>query len=366
MSEDEIESIMYKKILLLSKYNRLGASSRLRMLQYVPFLEQAGLQVTLQPLLSDELLQARYQSGAYKVHELLFAYAKRLRAVLERNKFDVLWIEKEALPWWPLLIELSILRDVSYVLDYDDAVFLNYDNHRNPWLRCIFNGRLDGLMANASLVVCGNKYLAQHARNAGSTWVEVIPTVLNLDNYPLSTSMIASDGIPRIVWIGSPSTTHYLQILCEPLAILARNHSFVLRVIGGGKLTMPGVKIEVMPWSEDTELESISDCQIGVMPLHDSDWEKGKCGYKLIQYMACKLPVVASCIGVNLDIVQHGVNGFLASSSNDWVYALESLLVDSSRRLKLGAAGRNLVEEKYCIQQISNRMVHLLQAAAET
>ena len=372
MGSDGGQPLNAIKVLALTKYGRLGASSRMRSLQYVPWFKQAGVEVTVQSLISDELLAARYQLGGYDF-SLLRAYADRLRALTTRQEFDVVWIEKEALPWWPLWLELALLRGVPYVLDYDDAIFHNYDQHANLWVRRLFGRRLDGLMAHAALVVGGNNYLAQRARDAGAPWVELLPTVIDLTRYPskppntTTTHMplMATDGLPRVVWIGSPSTVHYLQLIREPLQALAARQPFVLRVIGGGAVDLPGVQVEVLPWAEATEVESISACQVGVMPLVDSLWERGKCGYKLIQYMACGLPVVASGVGVNPEIVRNGENGFLANTPQEWVNALEKLLSDSALRTQMGAVGRQRVENEYCIQKTGPRMAQLLRAVSK-
>ena len=357
------------KVLVLTKYGPLGASSRMRALQYLPWFEKAGLQVTVQPLLSDELLQSSYSNGGYRHHHLLQAYAMRLRVLLKCQDFDVVWIEKEALPWFPLWLELTLLRGVPYVLDYDDAVFHNYDRHGNYLVRRLYGCRLDGLMTRSALVVGGNNYLAQRAHNAGAKWVETLPTVIDLDRYPIKKRMqpltAGLDSVPRIVWIGSPSTARYLKLLGEPLRALAARKSFVLRVIGGGAVELPGVQLEILPWKEHTEVDDISACDVGIMPLLDSPWEKGKCGYKLIQYMACGLPVVASNVGVNPEIVQHGENGFLANQPHEWVSALEQLLESQSLRTKMGMKGRQQVEQKYCIQQTGPKLVGFLRAASK-
>ena len=351
-------------ILVLTKYGRMGASSRLRFLQYFPHLEQNSFRITLQSLLSDEFLQVRYRRGSYGFACLLRAYADRLSAMLRLNNFDAVWIEKEALPWAPLSVEQTLLSGVPYVLDYDDAVFHQYDQHPRAWVRCLYGKRLDGLMANAALVVGGNNYLAQRARNAGAQWTEIIPTVIDLNRYPCPSREPDTRKLPRIVWIGSPSTARYLQLLCEPLVRLAKRQSFVLRVIGAGVVDIPGVQIEVVTWSENTEVESTGVCDVGVMPLEDSSWERGKCGYKLIQYMACGLPVVASGVGVNSEIVQHGVNGYLANTPDEWVDALEKLLIDQQLRVQMGRAGRHMVEQVYCIQQTGPKMARFLRLAA--
>lgn len=356
------------RVLVLTKYGRLGASSRLRFLQYLPWLEQSGIQAEVHPLLSDSQLLMRYQRGAYDLWPLLRAYADRCRVLMQRHNFDLVWIEKEALQWLPLWLELAMLRGTPYVLDYDDAVFHHYDQHANSWVRHVYGQRLDGLMAQAALVVGGNNYLAQRARDAGASCVAVLPTVIDLHRYPhqlnVSTTHVETNRHPIIVWIGSPSTVRYLQLLREPLQTLAKHHSFILRVIGGGVVDIPGVRVEVVPWSEDTEVKSICECDVGVMPLLDSSWERGKCGYKLIQYMACGLPVVSSNIGVNPSIVQHGENGFLVSTADEWVATLGELLKNKSLRIEMGLVGRLRVERSYCIQQTGPRMAELLRSAA--
>jgi glycosyltransferase involved in cell wall biosynthesis len=356
------------KVLALTKYGRLGASSRMRSLQYLPWLQQAGMQATVQTLLSDDQLQARYHRGAYGFAQLLQAYADRLHTLLQRRSFDVVWIEKEALPWWPLWLERALLSGVPYVLDFDDAIFHNYDRHAKAWVRQVYGRRLDGLMAGAALVVCGNQYLAQRARDAGARQVEVLPTAIDLDRYPFRQEAPTGFSTPaepsRIVWIGSPSTVRYLQLLSGPLQTLAKQQSFVLRVIGGGVIDIPGVQIEVVPWTEDSEVKNINACDVGVMPLLDSPWEQGKCGYKLIQYMACGLPVVASSVGVNSEIVESGVNGFLADTPDEWVVTLGRLLGDQAFSRQMGLAGRQRVERLYCIQKTGPKLSELLRAVA--
>lgn len=353
------------KVLVLTKYDRLGASSRMRSLQYFPWLEQTGLVLTVQSLLSDVALSKRYQQGNYNIWSLLKAYYRRISILRARRQFDVVWIEKEALPWFPLWVERSLLRGVPYVLDYDDAIFHNYDQHPNIWIRRILGRRLDGLMADARLVVGGNGYLAQRAGDAGAAWVEVVPTVIDIERYPApQKELSARIEVPRIVWIGSPATAHYLQEIREALQALSMCVPYVLRIIGGGSVDLPGVEVESINWAETTEFESISACMIGIMPLADSLWERGKCGYKLIQYMACGLPVVASGVGVNPEIVQHDENGLIANTTDEWVSALSQLLASPILCAQMGAAGRRTVEREYCIQKTGPKIAQLLQVAA--
>ncbi len=359
-------SVKQLRVLALTRYGGLGASSRLRSLQYFPALQAAGMQVEWQSLFGDDALRARYKSGHYGLGTALSAYAARMQVMFKRRDFDVVWIEKEALPYLPLWLESTLLSGVPYVLDYDDAVFHNYDHHSIAPVRWFYGSRLDRLMAKATLVVCGNQYLADRAQRAGAPWVELLPTVIDLERYPVPALTIppVADRVLRIVWIGSPTTPQYLQILAKPLQQLSQRLNFVLRVIGA-EVQLPGVQVEYVPWTESTEVQSIAAGHVGVMPLLDSPWERGKCGYKLIQYMACGLPVVASPVGINSEIVEVSVNGYLATSDGEWVSALELLLTQENLRQNMGKTGRAKVEAQYCIQQTGPRMVELLQQAAK-
>ncbi|MBM4131368.1 glycosyltransferase family 4 protein [bacterium] len=353
------------RVLCLPKYGDLGASSRLRFSQYLPRLAAEGLVVESDPLLSDAQLAARYERGGYGAGALLGAYLRRCRRLLLRRRYQLLWIGQKALPWWPVAAEAALLRGVPCALDYDDAVFHAYDQHPRAAVRRLLGRRIDGLMRRSALVVAGNDYLAARARAAGAGRVEILPTVIDLDRYPRpEPSRPDPAGGARIVWIGSPSTARYLELLREPLAELARQRSFVLRVIGGGAVDLPGVAVEHAPWTEAGEVDLLRGCAAGIMPLADSPWERGKCGYKLVQYMACGLPVVASPVGVNRELVRDGQNGYLAADGAAWLRALRELLDDPARRASLGALGRALVEQEYCVQRTAPRLARWLREAA--
>jgi glycosyltransferase involved in cell wall biosynthesis len=348
-------------VLILTRYSHLGASSRLRSLQYLPWFEQAGLTYTLSPLIEDEALQQFYQKGRYQFADLLHAYWRRIRILLQRYDFDdLIWMEKEALPWLPAWLERKLLGGVPYVLDYDDAIFHNYDKHSSPWVRYCLGQRIDKLMAGATLVIAGNAYLAQRARNAGAQQIAIIPTVIDLERYTPKPDITQDDDKIRIVWIGSPHTLKYLQRLHKPLAILSQRFTFNLRIINSISLELPGIDVEFVPWTEAGEVAALQACDIGIMPLVDSPWERGKCGYKLIQYMACGLPVVASPVGVNTEIVRIDENGYLAKTDDEWVDVLGKLLGSRTLRQQMGKAGRKLVEKEYCIQQVAPKLIKLL------
>jgi len=346
------------RILFLTRYGELGASSRMRSLQYLPWFESSGIEPVVLPLIDDVMLRYKYQHGAYRFQDLLFTYSQRIRALIGRQKFDLIWIEKEALPWFPVWFEKWLLQSTPYILDFDDAIFHNYDLHRLAWVRFIYGRRIDHLMAGAALVIGGNCYLAERAAVAGTKQVGVIPTVVDLPRYTPKQDYSVTVK-PRIVWIGSPSTVRYLMDLAEPLRALAKQQSYVLRVIGGDVM-LPGVEVESLTWTLETEAELIAECDIGIMPLHDTPWEQGKCAYKLIQYMACGLPTVASPIGANRDVVIEAETGFFADKASEWEEQMALLLRDIALRERLGLAGRVRVEDEYCLQQTAPKLLNIL------
>lgn len=349
---------------ILCRYSRMGASSRLRTMQYLPYLRDAGLSIQVEPLFSDDYLQRLYDKRS-TAPAALRAYAGRMRHLFTVPGNDVLWIEKEALPWVPWLIErMALPRRSPIVTDYDDAIFHRYDMHRSPAVRAVLGRKIDKVMAASALVTAGNSYLAERARQAGARRVEIVPTVVDLNDYRLAEMRPAGSPL-RIGWIGTPSTwVEYMVSMMPLLADVAMHEGGRILAVGAGKSAEPHPLLDVLPWSEDTEVARIQEMDIGVMPLSDTPWSRGKCGYKLIQYMACGLPVIASPVGVNAQIVEDGVNGFLADSEQEWRAALTRLAADRGLRQRLGLAGRRKVEEHFSIQAWGPRVAKLLSGVA--
>lgn len=357
------------RVAALTRYGALGASSRVRMGQYAPALSQAGVELTLHPLLDDAYLLQKYGHGSTPWPRVARSYASRAAELPSALRAaDVLWVEKELWPWVPAWLERLLLARRPWIMDIDDAIFHLYDQHRLPLVRVLWGRKIDALMRAAHMVTCGNEYLSQRARQAGARRVEILPTVVDLARYrPAEPTTATPEPRPvAIAWIGSPSTAHYLQALAEPLARLSSSHSVVLHVIGA-HIRLPGVQVVHVPWAESSEVAAIAACDIGVMPLVDSPWERGKCGYKLIQYMACGLPVVGSPVGVNREIVTDDLTGYLATTPIQWEEALRRLVIDSTLRARMGAAGRQRVEARYSLQSCAPTVANwLLQAAGST
>jgi glycosyltransferase involved in cell wall biosynthesis len=349
--------------LFLTKYSREGASSRYRFLQYFPFLEAGGIACAFSPLTDAKYLEHLYAFGRGRAGDFARSLFRRLGALRTVAKYDVVVIEYEILPYFPPIFE-NMLRKalIPYIVNYDDAVFYRYSLHPNALVKRVLGGKIDAVMRSADLVLAGNDYLADYARKAGARRTEVLPTVVDLVRYP---------GLPAgrndtftIGWIGSPTTTKYLEEIAPALAEVCASGRAKLVLIGSGPVKLPGVPVEVRPWSEDREVSDLESCDAGIMPLDDGLWERGKCGLKLVQYMACGLPVVVSPVGMNSRLVQDGVNGFLAKDTAGWVKALAALRDDRALRQRMGQLGRKIVEAEYSLQVAAPRLAELIRQVA--
>lgn len=329
-------------------------------MQYLQVLNAAGMEVEFAPFFDDSYLWRLY-AGETSGWTATRYFLARLRKLLSRRKVDLIWVEKEAFPWLPWWLENALLpRRIPLVSDYDDAVFHRYDLNRRTLVRIALGRKIDGVMARSALVIAGNGYLADRAEAAGAMQVRIVPTVVDTD--AISTERHpANDGCLRLGWIGSPTTwADYAAPMLPVLTSVAIRHDALIRTVGAGTTAMPDETLEVLPWSEETEVPLIQSMDVGIMPLDDSPWARGKCGYKLIQYMACGVPVVASPVGVNREIVEHGVNGFLAETDAEWDSALETLLGDAELRRRMGAAGRKKVEQHYSLQVYGPKVAAML------
>jgi len=352
------------KVLLLSRYSSLGASSRVRCYQYIPYLRNQGFDVTVAPLLDDNYIKDLYAGKRKRISLVISSYIRRIRSLLDARSYDLLWIEKELFPWLPAWAEGILTRlKIPYIVEYDDAVFHRYDLNSNRAVRLLLGNKIDAVMRQAAVVIAGNEYIAKRARISGARRVEILPTVIDLEQY--SPGPINKNKIFTIGWIGTPVTARYLHVVGSALADVCQNKLARVLLVGSGQITLDGVPVEIRPWSKETEVEAIHSFDVGIMPLPDSPWERGKCGYKLIQYMACGRPVVASPVGVNTQIVEDGINGFLASTRDEWVHALNALQDDYDLWKRMGIAGRRKVETHYCLQVTAPQLAEILRSVCE-
>jgi glycosyltransferase involved in cell wall biosynthesis len=347
------------KVLLLSRYDQLGASSRLRFFQFLPALATEGIGVHVQALLGNDYLHRIYK-GRNALFHAAMGVIRRVNVLVASGQYDVLWLEKELFPWLPFWFERGWLTERPVLVDYDDAIFHNYDLHRHRLVRRLLGRKVDHLMRCAAAVTVGNAYLATRAREAGAKRIAVLPTVVDTTRYALRSVGNASKC--RIGWIGTPKTARYLENVESALIDVSGKDDVLITLIGSGSVNLRGVPLEMREWSEATEARDISLLDVGIMPIPDEPWERGKCGYKLIQYMASGIPVVASPVGANKELVKHGENGFLANSPTQWSHYLRLLIRDPDLRRHMGLAGRRQVEKQYSVDSVVPKLALLLKS----
>jgi glycosyltransferase involved in cell wall biosynthesis len=348
------------QVLLLTRYERLGSSSRVRFYQYIPYLTAQGIDIAPAPFFNDDYVRNLYAGRRTSINFVIRAYLKRMATLIQSGSFDLLWVEKELLPWFPFMFEtLFQMQHIPYVVDYDDAVFHRYDMHSSAFVRVMLARKIDNVMRNAALVIAGNDYLAERAVKAGAKNVQYLPSVVDVSQYRVKEP--DPNPVFRIGWIGAPVTASYLNLIRDAIEFLSRESRVHLVLIGAGSVQpFPNASMEVLPWSPDIERELGQKFDVGIMPLVDGPFERGKCGYKLIQYMAGSLPVVASPVGVNQQIVEPQVNGYLATSSQDWLTALRDLRDNIQKRKSMGQAGRQKAEQMYNLQVTAPKLLNLL------
>jgi glycosyltransferase involved in cell wall biosynthesis len=344
------------------KYGDRAAATRQRLLQYLPALRAAGIEVDVFPLLGNAHLERVATERGASVPGTAMAYIRRLLQLVRLRRPDVVWVHYELFPYLPGFVEkMAGLAGAPIVYDFDDAIFHMYDQHRSSGVRALLGGKLEPLLSRASACMCGNAYLQDYASRFCRD-CRIFPTVVDTDAYrPLPK---ADGDRPVIGWIGSPSTWPYVRPLLDLIRSVAEQHHAAVRVVGAGPSARNIPGIEAVDWEEATEIAEVQRMDIGIMPVPDEPWARGKSGYKLIQYGACALPVVASPVGVNSEIVRHGDTGFLVSDAEAWRACLTKLLADPALRRRLGQAGRERIDTHYSLAAHAPRLIALLRQVA--
>src|SRR5687767_10525878 len=283
---------------------------RYRLEQWDPLLRQRGVEITYAPFEDYELHSIVYKPGQLgkKLQLVTRNLARRLSTIGEAKKYDLVYVFREAALLGPPIFERLIAQQrTPFVFDFDDAIFVSYRSPSNGYLSYLkFASKTKSICRMASHVMVGNPYLAEYARQVNDQ-VTVIPTTIDTSKYqPLPKR---ESNVPVIGWTGSYSTVQHLDTLRGALQKLAKLHRFRLRVIGTPSYKIDGVDVEAMSWRSETELEDLSHIDVGVMPLPNDAWSKGKCGLKALQFMALGIPTICSPVGVNTDIIQDNENG---------------------------------------------------------
>jgi glycosyltransferase involved in cell wall biosynthesis len=341
------------KILFLSHLPVENQSARQRLVQYFPYFCSQGIEPTFWPSVPSALHAIKNNHGPVdalrKTLLLSIALLRRLFIDFPQfRRFDALFVHREVFPFFtPFFERLAQWINPRFILDFDDAVYVEPTHYRD-WRSALRNSaNFAQVVAGSAHVIAGNQVLADYARQHNNH-VTIVPTALDLDFYPPKRSF---DADPVVVgWTGAWATAPSLSLLAPVFERLARTERFRLKIIGNANiydLRFPGVEVEYCLWKLGTMIDDLRSFDIGVMPLPDTPWERGKCGGKLLQYMALGIPAVASPVGANKVIITDGEDGFLASAEEKWCERLRALIRSAPLRRQVGARARQKMEARY-------------------
>ena len=323
------------------------ASSRARVYEFIPYLAQIGVESQIIPLV-------RYEEGEGETKNRWVRYSrslKRIFAVLKKTSFfDIIFIQRLILPYWIHLFLKKKSKKMVY--DLDDAVYLTLNGYKKE----LFYKRIQSYNG----VISANRFL-EEAMKPYVQKIISIPTCVNTKRlFPNPTKMRSGESKVRIGWIGTPHSEKYLFSMESIFEQLNCHYALEFHLISDGNSIFSKIPVKAKKWSLNTEVADLQEMDIGVMPLSDGSWEKMKSGYKILQYMAVGIPVVAAGVGINPDLIQHGVNGFIANHSEEWIRYLSLLIESPSKREEIGMSGRKFVEENYDHQVQFERLYQFL------
>jgi glycosyltransferase involved in cell wall biosynthesis len=342
-----------KEIFFFTKYGSLSASTRERFNNFIPFLNEANIAIKSTSLITNKILKTKIFKKKV-TYKLFFLILSRVYKILFIKK-KLLIIQYELITYFPSILEFYLkLRKIPFIIDLDDIVYLKY--RENLFLRFFFRNKYKNIFSWASAIIVGNKFLQRDVKKLSKTHVYYIPTMTNLNvkKYPKYKSF-------TVIWIGSPSTTKYVDDLKYVIEYLSIHEDVKFRIIGSHNSKIEINKnIRHLKWTKRKENEYISSSHLGIMPLRNGVWEKGKCGYKLIQYMSCSLPVIASPVGSNLDIVKKNKSGFFANNEQEWIDLILKYKKNSNLRNKHGNFGREFLNQNFNIEKLSKTYIQLI------
>jgi glycosyltransferase involved in cell wall biosynthesis len=349
--------------ILPSLYDR-SPGQRFRIEQWEPLLREKGVEITYASFEDQELSSVVHKSGQLKEKVILTlkAMARRWKTIRKVDEYDVVYVFREAAIFGPAIFERLIKwSGKPMVFDFDDAIFLRSEGSVNGYLNYLkFSGKTKSICRLSTHVMSGNQYLADYAEQVNKN-VTIIPTTIDTDKY---TVVEKDEELPvTIGWSGSFSTVIHLNTLRTVLEKLIKKENFRLRVIGTPDYKLEGVQVDSMQWNSASELDDLRKIDIGVMPLPEDDWSRGKCGLKALQYMALGIPTICSPVGVNSDIIQDGENGFLAGNDDEWIEKLSKLIDSSDLRKKVGAKGRETVVDNFSAKSQVDRVFEVFKTA---
>ena len=352
------------KILFIAPYPTEGPSSRYRVEQYIPYLESHGIRCIVRPFVSPKFYKILYKKGFYFTKILFFLQSsiRRFLDIFKGISADIIFIHLEAFPVGPPLIEWFFAKIGKRVIyDLDDAIYMRSKSSASvilKYLKCPW--KINVIIKISAHIITCNDYLADYARIFNKN-VTVIHTCVDTNKFTPGHQLEKEEL--TIGWIGSHSTSKYLESLKEVFCQLSHIHRFKLKIIGAQNydLKIPGITVLNLDWCLKDEIGQFQSLDIGIYPLPENEWTLGKTGFKTIQYMSVGVPCVVSNVGANRSIVSDGLNGFLASSQEEWLKKLSLLMEDPALRRRLGVNGRKTVEEKFSLKVNAPRLKVLLE-----
>lgn len=350
------------RLLFLVYHPVSDASSRYRIYQYINYLEENGIRCTVKPLIHPALFKYLSTRGNYlkKTLSFFFCSLRRFVDILTTPLYSGVVVQKALYPVGPLFPErLLFLLTKKVIFDFDDAIYLYPPHIHRLIARLKRPKKVNFILKHSKQVLAGNPYLAEYAKRFNPN-VAVVPTVINMGRYRMPKQSVHSTNSLSIGWIGSRDTSFYLKSLSEVLTEVSKKYKIILKVIGVEDFTLEGVEVKAKKWSYETEIMEIKRFDIGICPLPDDDWTRGKCGLKVLQYMAAGIPTICSPVGVHKKIIQDGINGFLAGSEQDWIEKLSTLIEDDQLRECMGKLGRETVEKRYAFQIMAPKLLKYL------
>jgi glycosyltransferase involved in cell wall biosynthesis len=359
------------KLLFITPSPVESASERYRVYHFLPYLEREGFGCTVRPFATRALHRAvQDEQLAPKLLLTPFCYMRRMLHLAAIPQYDVVVVHRGIFPFpWPTLEKMFIRRHAKVIFDFDDAIHIGHRDTsatKYPWIyKFKYGPGVNGMMSHCAHVIAGNRTLAEHALKFNSN-VSVIPTVVDLEQCAYRPSRNLN-GPLTVGWVGSRSTSPYLLEIEPALRRLSEAYPGKIRYRFYGhpqrKLNLPN--FESLPFSLDSEIEDLRTIDIGIMPMPDNDWTRGKCAFKAIQYMALGIPTVTSPVGMATELVHHNVNGLWARTPEEWFEALHRLVRDADLRKRFAEEGRKTVEARYSLQTWGPRLVELLEQVLE-
>lgn len=361
MVENYVREYRKKRLVVFPRYSSLGASSRVRLFQFENSLRRSGWDVFFYPFSNDNFLVDRYQ-GRRSVKVILGSYLRRFAATKEIARADLVLIEKELFPWVPSWFEKRFVSAKKVVYDFDDAVHEQFREHTRATVRAFLGRKITRTVSKARAVIAGNPNLKSFFEKEVGVASIVIPSSVDLTSLNPSGIQTADRQRPPVFgWIGTPITFQaYLAPLLPMFVEILESVDGELRIMGAGNALNPNKRTSFYPWSESAEGSFLKSIDVGIMPLSDDPWSRGKCGYKLLQYMGAGKPSIASPVGVNNDIIVHGVSGYLVAEHSDWAKYMSSLTLNPLLRKKMGEAASQTVAERYSSDVVSGQIVGFL------